>query len=340
MARIVLGIGCAHTPQLHTQAEDWDLRGDRDRKDGVPLWFHGKKMAYAELAAARADEKLGERLAIETRRAALDASFAAMDTLHALFREVDPDVVVMIGNDQHEFFSEIVPAFAVIAADELPNLPRTAEQNARLPIGIELSDHGHLPDARVAFPGNRALGQHIARHLVRESAFDVTLCHEKPTVLNDRSLMFGLPHAYGFLYKNVIRDHMKPNVPVDVNCWYFDNSPSAARCYAFGGAVARAIAAWDSDARVAVLTTGGLTHFVVDPEWDRRFLNALANDDEAALSAIPQNELMAGTSECKSWIATSAAMRHAGLKMREIDYQTLYRTEGGTGSSCAFVAWQ
>jgi len=193
-----------------------------------------------------------------------------------------------------------VPAFAVIATDELPNLPRTAEQNARLPIGIELSDHGHLPDERVAFPGDRAFGQHIARHLVRESSFDVTLCHEKPTVRNEKSLMYGLPHAYGFLYKNVMRDCVKPNVPVDVNCWYYDNSPSAARCYQFGGAVARAIEAWDSDARVAVLTT----------------------------------------SECKSWIATSAAMRHAGLKMREVEYQTLYRTEGGTGSSCAFVAWQ
>ena len=223
-----------------------------------------------------------------------------------------------------------MPAFAVIATDELPNLPRTAEQNARLPIGIELSDHGHLPDERVAFPGDRAFGQHIARHLVRESSFDVTLCHEKPTVRNEKSLMYGLPHAYGFLYKNVMRDCVKPNVPVDVNCWYYDNSPSAARCYQFGGAVARAIEAWDSDARVAVLTTGGLTHFVVDPEWDRRFLNALASDDEATLS----------TSECKSWIATSAAMRHAGLKMREVEYQTLYRTEGGTGSSCAFVAWQ
>jgi len=101
MAKIVLGIGCAHTPQLHTMAEDWDLRGDRDRKDGVPLWFHGRKLPYAELEVARAHEKIGERLALDTRRAALEASFAAMDQLHALFREVNPDVVVMIGNDQH-----------------------------------------------------------------------------------------------------------------------------------------------------------------------------------------------------------------------------------------------
>lgn len=340
MASIVLGIGCAHTPQLHTLAEDWDIRAARDRKDGVPLWYRGKRVSYAELERARAGENLAAQLGLDIRRAALSRCFAAMDELHALFARIDPDVVVMIGNDQHEIFSDIVPGFAIVAADELPNMPRTAEQNARLPVGIEISDHGHLPEARVAFPGDRALGQHLARHLVREEGFDITLCHEKPTVSNDKSLLYGLPHAYGFLYKNVLRDRIKPNVPVDVNCWYYDNSPPAARCHAFGSAVARAIGAWDSDARVAILTTGGLTHFVVDPEWDRRFLDALACDDATALSAIPQNELMAGTAECKSWIATSAAMSQAGLTMSLVDYQTLYRTEGGTGSSCAFTAWQ
>lgn len=339
MAEIVLGIGCAHTPQLHTMAEDWDIRGNRDRSDGIPLWFRGRKLKYAALEAERAEERLGDLLDLPTRRAALEASFAAMDRLHDIFAAADPDVVVMIGNDQHEFFSDIVPAFAVIAADELPNLPRTAEQNARLPVGIELSDHGHLPAEPLAYPGHRALGQHIARGLTGES-FDVTLCHEKPTVRNEKSLLYGLPHAYGFLYKNVLRDRIKPNVPVDVNCWYYDNSPSARRAWDFGGAVARAIRSWEEDVRVAVLTTGGLTHFVVDETWDRWFLDAMARADGEALSSIPQNALMAGTSECKSWIATSAAMKEAGLSMSLVDYQKLYRTEGGTGSSCAFVAWQ
>lgn len=340
MAEIVLGIGCAHTPQLHTLAQDWDIRAARDRTDGIPLWFKGRKLKYAELEAERAGERLGDTLALATRQAALDASFAAIDTLHALFVETNPDVVVILGNDQHEIFSEIVPAFAVIAADELANMPRTDEQNARLPVGIEISDHGHLPEARVAYPGHREFGLHLGRHLVRESGFDVTLCHEKPTVRNDKSLLYGLPHAYGFLFKNVMRDAVRPTVPVDVNCWYFDNSPTAGRCYDFGGAVADAIGAWDSDARVAVLTTGGLTHFVVDSEWDRMFLDAMQRGDAATLRAIPQNELMAGTSECKSWIATAAAMDRAGLSMEIVDYQTLYRTEGGTGSSCAFVRWR
>lgn len=340
MAEIVLGVGCAHTPQLHTLAKDWDIRADRDRIDGVPLWYKGRKLPYVELAAERAHEDLGRLLGLETRQAALDKCFAAMDRLYAVYREVNPDVVVIVGNDQKEIFSGTIPAFAVIAAEEIENLPRTDEQRARLPVGIEISDHGHLPDERTIFPGHRDLGLHLARHLVRESGFDVTLCHEKPTVHGAESLLHGMPHAYGFLYTNVMRDWVKPHVPVDVNCWYYDNSPTAARCYDFGTALAQAIAAWDSDARVALFTTGGLTHFVVDPEWDRQFLGAMARDDRDWLRAIPQNELMAGTSECKSWIATSAAMARAGLAFDLVDYQHLYRTEGGTGSSCAFTLWR
>jgi hypothetical protein len=263
-----------------------------------------------------------------------------MDLLHATWVAARPDVCVIIGNDQHEIFTDTVPAFAVIAAESIVNMPRTHEQNERLPVGIEISDHGHLPQALTVFPGHRELGLHIASHLVRRSEFDVTLCHKKPTVTDEKSLLYGMPHAYGFLYKNVMRDLVCPQVPIDVNCWHYENSPSAARCYEFGRAVAAAIEAWETEARVAVLTSGGLTHFVVDEEWDRRFLQALGRRDARFLQAIPQNELMAGTSECKSWIATGAAMDQADLDMHVVDYQALYRTEGGTGSSCAFVTWQ
>jgi hypothetical protein len=338
VAKIVLGIGCAHTPQLHTQAKDWDIRADRDRRDGVPLWFKGKKLSYAELEAKRRDENLGALLGMEHREASLRSSFAAIDRLHAAYAAAEVDAVVIVGNDQHEMFSDIVPGFAVIAAEKIANLPRTAEQNARLPVGIELADHGHLPEERTIYPGHRALALHLARELVRHQ-FDVTLCHEKPTVVGAKSLLDGMPHAYGFLYKNILREAGKPHVPVDVNCWYYENTPSAARCYDFGGALAQAIASWGGDRRVAVLTTGGLTHFVVDEAWDREFLRAMRDHDAHWLRSIPQNELMAGTSECKSWIVTAGAMDGAGLTMELIDHQCLYRTEGGTGSSCAFTVW-
>lgn len=340
MAELVLGIGCAHTPQIHTRAKDWNIRADRDRVDGVPFWWKGRKLSYAELEAARAGENLASLLGHETRQTALDACFAAIDRLHDIYREADPDVVIVVGNDQNEIFSEIMPAFTVIAADEIATMPRTPEQIARLPAGIELADHGHLPASEVRLPGRRDLALHVTRHMMDEAGFDITLCHQKPTVRGEKSLLHGMPHAYGFLYQNLMRNHIRPHIPVDVNCWYYDNSPSAARCYDFGGALARAISSWEENLRVAVFTTGGLTHFVVDPEWDRAFLDAMATRDASFLRSIPQNELMAGTSECKSWIATAGAMDEAGLSMEVIDYQTLIRTEGGTGSSCAFVTWR
>ncbi len=339
MAKIVLGIGCAHTPQLHTRAKDWDIRADRDRRDGVPLWFRGRKLTYAQLETERRCENLGRLLGMQAREAALHRSFAAIDRLHAAYAAAEPDALIIVGNDQHEIFSDIVPAFAVIADAKIANFPRTAAQKARLPVGIELADAGHLPDERTTYPGHRALGLHLASHLVR-GGFDVTLCHQKPTVAGESSLLDGMPHAYGFLYKNILRGLHKPQVPVDVNCWYYENSPTASRCYDFGVALAQAIAAWEGDKTVAVLTTGGLTHFVVDEQWDCKFLRAMTDHDAGWLRSIPQNELMAGTSECKSWIVTAAAMDTVGLTMDVIDHQCLYRTEGGTGSSCAFTLWR
>ena len=339
MAEMVLGIGCAHTPQIHTTAEDWDLRADRDRVDGVPLWWKGKKVSYKELVELRKGEGIENMLDMPTRQKALDACFAAMDTLHQIYVDARPDVVVIIGNDQHEIWSGFYPVFAVISAETIENMPRTEEQNARLPIGIDISDHGHLPDERVTFPGHPELAKHILKSTIAQG-FDTVNCPDKPTVTNDKSLLYGMPHAYGFLYKNIMRDHVVPHVPVDVNVWHFDNTPPSARCYEFGKAVGKAIRDWESDARVVVLTTGGLTHFAVDPVWDRMFLDALKSHDAKTLSAIPQNELMAGTSECKSWIATAGAMDVSGKEMEEVDYQFLYRTEGGTGSSCAFTYWK
>ena len=40
------------------------------------------------------------------------------------------------------------------------------------------------------------------------------------------------------------------------------------RCHAFGKSLAAAIGEWNSDARVAVVASGGLSHFVVDEEFD------------------------------------------------------------------------
>jgi hypothetical protein len=126
-------------------------------------------------------------------------------------------------------------------------------------------------------------------------------------------------------------------VPVFINTYYAPNVPTARRCYELGGVVRQAIESWDSDARVAVIASGGLSHFVVDEELDRRVLAGIKRDDAAALSSFTRRQLRSGTSEILNWIAAAGTL--SGMAAEVIDYVPGYRTPAGTGAGMAFVSW-
>ena len=101
--------------------------------------------------------------------------------------------------------------------------------------------------------------------------------------------------------------------------------------------MAKIIESSPSNLRVAVIASGGLSHFVVDEELDHLVLDAIASGDHSALRTIPQGALNSGSSEILNWIvAAGAAMK---LPMRWKEYQPLFRTAAGTGVGAAFVAW-
>jgi hypothetical protein len=55
-------------------------------------------------------------------------------------------VVVIIGNDQHEVFSERnMPAFSVFWGDAVESRPPTEAQIAMMPPGTALASRGHRP---------------------------------------------------------------------------------------------------------------------------------------------------------------------------------------------------
>ena len=97
---------------------------------------------------------------------------------------------------------------------------------------------------------------------------------------------------------------------------------------------------WDKDLRVAILGSGGMTHFVVDEPFDRRFLAAFTQEDSTDLFALPENLFHSGNSELKNWVPVRAAMQHAGLPFTLLDYQPLYRSMAGTGSGMGFGYWK
>jgi hypothetical protein len=341
MAKIVLGIGCAHTPQLHTPADKWEIRAVRDTQDGVPLWYKGERLKYAQLIEHRKEQNLDEQTAMETREERLGKSYEAIDKLSEIFAEAKPDVTIIFGNDQGEMFlDDIRPAFTIMGCEVFENLPRTKAQIDRLPPGIQIADVGHLPDAdKLIFPGHPELAKHLTNAAI-EADFDVSYSARQHRADPDRANLSGMAHAYGFIYKQIFRDNVTPHVPIDTNTFFPPNQPRTARCYALGREIGKAIHSWDEDLRVAVIATGGLSHFVVDEDFDRDIMEAMENCDFKYLLSFHEGYYQAGSSEIKSWIAMGGALQKTNLQGHIVDYYALYRTAGGTGSSAAFMYWQ
>ena len=221
MAKIVLGIGCAHTPQLHTPADKWDIRGKRDTEDGVPLWYKGERLKYAQLAEIRAEQNLAEQTGMETREERLTKSYAAIDQLSEVFAEAKPDVTIIFGNDQAEMFlDDIKPAFTIMGCWQFENLPRTDAQVERLPPGIHLADVGHLPDSGTAeFPGHPELAAYLAESAM-DAGFDIAYSKQQHRADPEHAHLSGMPHAYGFIYKQILCEVNKMFFQIISNDYY------------------------------------------------------------------------------------------------------------------------
>lgn len=305
------------------------------------MWYKGERMKYAQVEEKRRHQNLETQTEISVRQERLTKSFEAIDKLSDIFAAAKPDVAIIFGNDQGEMFlDDVKPAFTIMGCPEFENMPRTADQNSRLPPGIELSDVGHLPDEGTSvFPGHPQLARYLATYAV-ERDFDVAYSNRQFHPDPARAQSGGMPHSYGFIYKQIFRENVTPHIPIDNNTFFPPNQPRAPRCYAFGKTIGEAIRAWDEDVRVCVIASGGLSHFVVDEEFDRDIMHAMEKNDFEHLLSYHEGYYQAGSSEIKSWIAAGAAMQGAGLVGHIVDYHALYRTAGGTGSSAAFMYWQ
>jgi predicted class III extradiol MEMO1 family dioxygenase len=104
-----------------------------------------------------------------------------------------------------------------------------------------------------------------------------------------------------------------------------------------GKALRKAIELWDDDARVAIIASGGLSHFVLDEELDNKIITAMRNKDEDELTRLPGNRLKSGSSEIRNWIVVAAAAQD--LEMKLIQYVPCYRSPAGTGVGMAFAEW-
>ena len=102
----------------------------------------------------------------------------------------------------------------------------------------------------------------------------------------------------------------------------------------------KVLAEWRKDVRVAVFGSGGMTHFVINEDFDQALFHAIQNRDAGFLRAIHPNLMKDGTSELLNWVSASGCLFQTALQGNRIDYVPCYRTEAGTGTAQGFVAWR
>jgi hypothetical protein len=324
MARIVGGFAASHSPMLSTPPDKWGVHAERDRFHkllGTDGQYHPfddliKTAPPAAKTEATAERYAAKHAACETAMAELGRRLAASNA----------DVTVVIGDDQEELFhDDNMPAFSVYWGEEIMNISPPQENK---PLGIRISAWGYYDEKPTAYPGERSLGLHLVTRLIQDG-FDVAQFKRQRDGV-------GMSHAYTFFHRRIMQSVI-PMVPVFINTYYPPNQPTITRCYAFGRAIRKAIESWPSDARVAVLASGGLSHFVVDEQLDRALLTALEKKDHAAITSLPESRLQSGNSELKNWAALGGAVEH--LTMQLLDYVPVYRSEAGTGCAMAFASW-
>jgi len=193
--------------------------------------------------------------------------FSGYDRAKEWFKEVKPDAIILIYNDHASAFSlEMIPTFAIGCA------PSFAP-----------ADEGWGPRPVPTVQGYPELGWHIAQSTILDE-FDMTIINKMDVdhgLTVPLSLMFGQPAEWPCKV-----------VPLAVNVVQYP-PPTGNRCYQLGKAIRKAVESFESDERIVIMGTGGMSHQLQGPragfinkEFDKAFLDGLTADPDG-LAKIP-----------------------------------------------------
>jgi len=317
MAKIVLGLGTSHSPQLSVRAKQWSLMREKDERDPRMDYQGLLKRAKAGIDQELTEDKMQERD---------DACLKAIGVLGRMLQEARPDVVVIFGDDQHEqFLDDNMPTFAIYHGKSIPVVRHSGRNNSPW----KKAEENGWAETAEQYPTGSELAEHLIKALA-DDEFDITRCNRLREEI-------GVGHAFSFLYRRLLPGCNLPMVPVMLNTYYPPNQPTPKRCYALGQTVRQAIESWDRDSRVAVIASGGLSHTVIDEDLDQMTIKALTTQDKEGLCRLPREKLRGGTSEILNWVALAGVMEQSRMKL--IDYVPTYRSPAGTGCGMAFAYW-
>ena len=323
MGKIILGLATSHSPMLCVPPQEWVASyGAKDQHDpSLPHYADLYRQNASRLAPQITPERCQERFTMVQD---------AMDQLAKTLQRVSPDAVIVIGDDHHEMFPEDhMPAVNIYWGEKYLNAPVDVERIA--PFRRSGMWAYHPPEPQW-YPCQAELGHHVIESLIAQQ-FDVS--HSR-SVSSDRSI----GHAFNFIVRRFMAPTQPiPLVPVFLNTYFPPNQPTTKRCYALGQALRRAIESWETSKSVAIVASGGLSHFAIDEEMDQSMLAAMKQKDEARLCRWPESKFQSGTSETKTWIVLAGALEKTPLEMRLINYVCCYRSLAGTGVGAGFAEW-
>jgi len=144
-------------------------------------------------------------------------------------------------------------------------------------------------------------------------------------------------HAYSFVHKRYLAGRTVPLVPVFLNTYYPPNQPTPTRCWELGEAIGELVGSFPVNARVGIMASGGLSHFLVNERLDAAVIAALNAKDADFLTGIDPKLLQSGSSEIRNWICMIAAA--PGLDLKWHVYVPAYRSQALTGVGLCFAVW-
>jgi len=324
MAKITFAAGTSHTPMLLASDETLprfqetdSLMKHRDKE--------GRPVTYGDLLE-KADPKLADMVAPKNLVARQNVAREAAKRLRQALAAAKLDALIVMGDDQNEsYLEDCRPAFAVYYGETIRNNVTQHKTYSHLPEWYIKNRQGFFEAAAPRdYPVHAGLATHLIETMM-DAGFDLA---------SSKSLREGEGegHALAYVHRHVVAaDNPVPVVPVFLNTYYAPNQPRPARCFAFGQAVRRAVEAFAGDIKVGVLASGGLSHFLVDEDFDRAILKACAGKDANFLRNLPRNKLNAGSSEILNWVALAGASEH--LDLNWFEYVPGYRISWSTKRS-------
>lgn len=204
--------------------------------------------------------------------------------------DTKPDKMVIVYNDHLNHFDfDAYPTIAIGVAPE-----------------FRQADEGWGPRPFPSLVGDVDLGWHMTNKLVR-GGYDLTVCQD---LAIDHGIYSWLPYVMDTPWDT-------PIVPIAINMVRHP-IPTSERLHGLGKAIRAALEDDGSDDRIAVVSTGGMSHQISGARFgianetlDEWFLSKIGDDVEE-LIALPQEELMrlGGTeaAELALWFSMRGAL--------------------------------